>query len=603
MFGFGEPSACNYRPTRYATYALDYQIGGLDPFVLHVSNLIYHLLTVLTVFFVLRRWAFAGAAVLMTAVWALHPVHADAVAYISGRRDVVSTLFFVAAFLWFIPRKGANLGAFWIAKLSVFRRVLRIWLYFLVRIVPGILLFFLAVRAKEMAVTLPAIVLWAVICKYWGQLGGLKAHLKRRWPIYALLLIGGVVFVVYRGFLSPATNMTGKWWGGSPVSNFATVFVLFGNYLWLIIWPARLVGDYFPHTITLARDFGDWRTLLGIGLYLVFLLLIFISLKRGWRATAFGLGWFLITLLPVSHIIPHHEIFAEHYLYLPLIGLVIALLPIAESLLSKGRLSKVLVVAVVGSICLASTMRTHSRSAEYQTQLGFYETAHHYAPNNARILYNLGLTYLNMDNCETALEYMLGAARYLRRESALGQHNVAAFLNCAERMGRSDIVDALVAALLARFPNEPIGHAWQGRRMLEVGRLQEAAIALGRAIALERGRDGDAVAMLALAHNEAGHHQEALNALNMFPHQLQVHCEQEVRALMGLGVEHYSDAYFRVEDCLESWPDSLLLLEFRAGLYFSLGQREQAEADLERLEELGASEETLERVRAWRDLR
>ena len=516
-------------------------------------------------------------------IWALHPVHVDAVGYISGRRDLVSSLLFLAAFLAFVPDAKAAQR--------------------LPRIAAGMVLFFLAIRTKEMAVTLPAIVVWAILCQNALRSGALRRLPKARWWALAVLSLGAAVFVVVRAFLAPHTRIEGGWWGGSPVTNFATVFKVYGHAFGLMLWPDRLVGDYFPVTIPLARSFAEPAALLGLGLYLALLTATVVAWKKCWRATAFGLGWFLITMLPVSHIIPHHELFAEHYLYLPSMGLLIAVLPAVERLLERPPLGRAVVVGVLCLVALALTARTAARAADYRTNRSFNEAAYALAPNNVRVQYNLGLTYLAAGDCERSVPLLLGAARYLRRREAMSRQNVAAFLRCAEATGHPQVVDTLVAAVLERFTADPLGHAWRGRRLIEQGHLGQAINALELSLVLGGDRDADTVAMLAVALNQAGEHQRALDILDHAPRRHQASCEQEVRALMGLGVSHYSVAFRRVQVCLNDHPDSLQLLETRAGLYFSLGQLEAAEDDLARLQQLGAPAPVVDRVRGWRTVR
>ncbi len=580
MFGFGEGNSCTYRPGRYLTFAVDYSVAGMNPIAFHVSNLIYHLLTLLAVFALFRRWGDMAPAALMTAIWALHPVHADAVAYISGRRDVFSTLLYVLAFLRLMPPKGERLT--------------------IGRVVLGLALFGLAMRTKEMAVTLPAVLIWAGIVNYSGQLGGLKAHLRKRWPLYLALMLCAGTYFVFRAVLFPHTNMQGKWWGGTFGTNFATVFSLYAHYFRLVVWPATLIGDYFPVTIPVAKSFLEPTVVIGMGMYLGMVGLTVVSLRRGWRATAFGMGWFLITMLPVSHIFPHHELFAEHFLYLPMIGLGIAFLPLVDRLLRSKLWVRRVTILTACLVSVAFSVRTADRSADYQSGRVFFETAHELAPNNARILYNLGLTYLNAQECERAVPLVIGAAQYLRRGGAMARSSVASFLHCAEQVGRFDLVNSLVGALLTRYPEESLGFAWAGRRLLEAGDLTAAIAYLTQAIDLGSSRDPAAVAMLALALNEADDHEQALAMLRRYPHRHRGHCEQEVRALIKLGVNNYEEAFTRSQRCLLDYPDSLLLLEFRAALYFASGRLAQGDADLARLETLGANEVTLERVRGLR---
>ena len=110
-----------YRPLRTFSYAVDHAVGGMDPMIFHLSNLLYHLLVLLAMGWVFRE---AGLSLPVTltalALFAVHPVHADTVAYISGRRDLLAALFSLLAFGSFLRfRKSGRLG-WWLPVLLCF---------------------------------------------------------------------------------------------------------------------------------------------------------------------------------------------------------------------------------------------------------------------------------------------------------------------------------------------------------------------------------------------------------------------------------------------------------------------------------------------------
>ncbi len=329
ILGLEGDNACIYRPVRFVSFALDYSIAGESPAYFHFSNLVYHLLCGLAVFFLLRRWGTARAAAVCAAIWVLHPVNSDAVAYISGRRDVLSSLLYVLAFLQLIPRSAEELR--------------------LRRIGFGILLLLLAFNTKEMAVTLPAMVAVAALLDT-----GSAGRAVRRIPTWSWLALVGLAaaFVLQRGVLSSHSHMQGLWWGNSVISNFATALALIPRYAELAFWPARLIGDYHHETIPLASSFSDLRSLLGLAILVGVVVAIVFAVRKGHRPVAMGLTWLVVALTPVMHLFPHHELFAEHYLYLPLIGLMIALLPAVERVLGWRPPRRTVGVVVICSVCL-----------------------------------------------------------------------------------------------------------------------------------------------------------------------------------------------------------------------------------------------------------
>jgi len=86
----------SYRPLRYITYSIDYRIFGMNPWGFRLMNIIYHSLTVISLFRMLKVFGLTKRAAFISAlIFAVHPVHTDSVAYISGRRDVLMGLFYV----------------------------------------------------------------------------------------------------------------------------------------------------------------------------------------------------------------------------------------------------------------------------------------------------------------------------------------------------------------------------------------------------------------------------------------------------------------------------------------------------------------------------
>jgi hypothetical protein len=473
ILGLHGHSHCDYRPIRYLSFALDYSIGGGSPRTLHISNLIHHALTAALVFWLLRRWASAPAATIAAVVWALHPVHADAVAYISGRRDLLSTLLFVLAFAQLVPASGR-----WERMRPL---------------VLGTGLYFAAFFTKEMAVTLPAVVLWALLLRPGhAEAEPLGPRLRRvlggsvgrvlGWSTLGLAAVG---FVLFRGVLASHSHMQGEWWGGSPGAHFATAAALIPRYLELIVFPMRLVGDYYFETIPLATGFSDPRSLLGVALAVGLVAAVVWSVRSGRRVVAFGLGWFGVTMLPVMQIFPHHELFAEHYLYLPTIGLAVAALPALDWLLGRPPVWRSAALVAIAVVALAATARTHVRSYDWEDELTFNYAVLQHAPRNLRAGYTAGVLLAERDECEAALPVLEHAIAGLAPEGLMGSEALRAYLQCSWRLQRREHVDDAIARFLEGRPDHPYGLFWRGVRYSEAGQHDRGVADLERAVALD----------------------------------------------------------------------------------------------------------------------
>ena len=329
------PGALGYRPFRTVSYVLDYRLSGLqerqfEAWIFHFSNLVYHWITACLVFFVALRltnllpadhtrqeggrkdfnWL---PAVFTALIWALHPVQTEAVTYISGRRDILTTLFFLCGFLAFLS---------WHEKRTLAGRLLCL----------GVLLvsYWLGVMSKEMGVTLP-LVMFAydvfreapvskVSFRSAYPVEFLKGAGRTLWQhkfLYGPMLLIGIYLVWYAALVILPTWAI-PWYGGTIATNFLTVARIWTYYVFLLCAPVSLLADYtglFPVTLSIV-DPLSWLALL----FLVSLGLLMLMVLRLSLLVAFGMAWVAITLLPVSHIIPYPEMMAEHYLYLPSVG-------------------------------------------------------------------------------------------------------------------------------------------------------------------------------------------------------------------------------------------------------------------------------------------
>jgi tetratricopeptide (TPR) repeat protein len=375
-----------YRPLRYLSYRIDETLFGSDkPWVYHLGNTIYHGLTAFVVYLLLRNLAGVRIALAGALLFAAHPVQTEAVAYMSGRRDVLSTLLYLLAFLGWVSTSTSRF------ELTTRRRGR--WL------VAILALFVLAVLTKEMAITLPAVcLLYDVVLApararrraraslLWPRLAVRGRQLLSP-PLYALGIAGavlGVLYVLSRG----ATHQ--DWWGGSVASNFATSATLLPHYAWLLLFPLHLLGDHSYDAYPLSKSFlepGVIASLAGI----VALVAAAVYARRRAPLVTFSIGWFLITLLPVLHIKPFHELAADHYLYLPSVGFcLLAGVGFDRLLRRKGRS---VAWAALALVLAAYAARTVVRNLDWRDNETFWKVTLADAPRCARASFNLGTLY------------------------------------------------------------------------------------------------------------------------------------------------------------------------------------------------------------------
>ena len=410
VIGWGSGQT-QYRPVRYLSYMADYALWGLNPAGYHAANIFYHGLTGFILFLVLvelagsRLTALAGAVLFLS-----HPVVTDSVAYISGRRDILVGLFYLLSFYCFVR----------------YRRSPRAWYAALTGI-----FFLLALGSKEMGVTLPAVCLvYDFTMSYAGPgrkaAGSFLARMRQaaqeaaagKWKLYLLLAAPAVIFFYNKIFLH-YPSLKSSYYGGSAVSNFATVVRIICYYIKLVLFPVVLHADYSYNAFALSQSFLEWRVL-GAGLVVAGLLVVTLwSLKRQ-VLVFFGGMWFFITLLPVSQIFPHHELMAEHYLYVPLAGIAIMVTPLWGYLLQKRRKAALVVMLVVAVLF---GLRTVGRNRDWRDGMTLWSGVVKAAPECARGHDNLGTEYFKRKDFAAALQHYQEAVR-LRPEHAIFHNNL-----------------------------------------------------------------------------------------------------------------------------------------------------------------------------------
>ncbi len=307
----------SYRSVRTLSYAVDYLVSGPSPVVFHLSNLFWHLLVLLMAWLVLKRICDSRRIALWSLVFfAVHPVHIDAVAYISGRRDILSALFTLIALYVFLR----------IRSTSRFGTRLALW--------PVVFLCFgLAFLSKEMGVITPLLMFLYDFTRRraslpkearWKLLRSLVGAVAMAWPFYLGTIVIGILVLSRVGI----DSFTGRfvWWGGTYLTNIMTSAKIILYDIYLMAVPISLRADYsyagFP-VVHSATEVTGWVALVAVICLLGILVWLFSN--KYYRFGFWGM-WFLLSLTPVLHfVIPHHEIFAEHYLYLASLGFCVIL--------------------------------------------------------------------------------------------------------------------------------------------------------------------------------------------------------------------------------------------------------------------------------------
>lgn len=391
-----------YRPLRTASYALDYALFGLNPAGLRAFNIFYHVLNGTLLFILFRTLLRQPRSALLAAIlFIVHPIQTESVAYISGRRDILFTLFYLTGLYSFVRYRETS-------------RVLYLCL-------AGVS-YLLSLLTKEMAVTLP--LLWLcydlirslplvhTMIDHPSTWNALKEAARTVWQQHKWLYLQiGIVFMllIFYYVFAFRVSLRTELWGGGVWPTLLTSARIFAHYLKLMVFPLSLSADYsfnaFPISYSLAeRQVIVALALLGGAGWGIYRLLTFN------RWAAFGGLWFFLTLLPVSQIIPHHEMVAEHYLYLPSAGFLLTVAVLAERLLSRSPHPRVVAVAL-GLVILLLGLRTAVRNRDWKDNLTLWTKTVQTSPESARAHIALAGVHLKQGRYEPARQELLEALR------------------------------------------------------------------------------------------------------------------------------------------------------------------------------------------------
>jgi hypothetical protein len=309
-----------YRPLTILGFALQWAVGGGAPLVFHLTNLLLYLAAALAVFWLARQLLPPTAAFIAAALFAVHPVHVEAVGNVVGQSEIIVGIVIPLAVGWYIrARRAGPLGFRDGALLAA--------------------LYAVGLAAKEHAVVLPGLLLFAELLLVEDSAPP-RTRLERVFPTQLALIAVLVTFWTIR------TMVTGGVVGrdihpafryGGIGTRLLTALGVIPEWFRLLLVPLHLSADYNPQEIPVLSTLGV-RPLFGLGLILGLLA----ALGWAWRrrpVVAFGILWMGLTLLPVSNfLIPTGILLAERTLFLPsvgamlgLVGLVAARLPDWES--------------------------------------------------------------------------------------------------------------------------------------------------------------------------------------------------------------------------------------------------------------------------------
>ena len=355
----------NYAPLQIVSYMVDYFFWGMRPAGFIFTNILIHAANGIIFYYLLTRLSWqrlpACAAAL---IFLIHPVQIESVVWISQRKNVLSMLFSLLSFIWYImyrEESGKRQGLLYVSS---------------------IVAFILALLTKSVSVILPLVFVSFDFCTApQRDRKALKKLLVDTIPFIAIAFFFALITIKSqsadsRGGLTSYLN-------GSPVDTLFTMLPVFVQYLKLVFWPADLSAVYAP-AIKTGIDIDV--ALAALVLSLIMALGIFLYHRR--RDLLFWLVLFFLGLLPVSQIVPLVTLMNDRYLYFPMLGAAAFIVSITFLAINETRKSKPLVRTAVGVTFLLLLghylMVTYERIPVWKNENALWEDAVRKVPDSPR---------------------------------------------------------------------------------------------------------------------------------------------------------------------------------------------------------------------------
>lgn len=395
MLAAPQQSGVAGRPVVNVSLALNYALGGLDPFGYHAFNLGVHLIAALLLFGLVRRTlerpplaarhgpAAAPLAGAVALIWLAHPLQTEMIDYVTQRTESIAGLFYLLTVYAAARATAASTGE-------------RAWCAIAVGACG------LGMASKESMVTAPLIVLLYDVVFNERRA---SAALRQRPRFYAALFATWVILAALVAS-GPRSHSAGLSAGVTPWAYLLNQAPTIVTYLKLTVWPRPLVFDYgMPATLA-------FRDVLPHALLLVALLAATAVAWRRARALAFPGLWFFITLAPSSSVIPiATEVGAERRMYLPLAAVVVLVVVAARVLMdaalagpASSRQRRWAAVCVLGATYAALATLTLRRNAEYHDPIDLWRTVVERRPGG-RAHYNLAVELKAVGRRDEAIDH------------------------------------------------------------------------------------------------------------------------------------------------------------------------------------------------------
>lgn len=569
----------HYWPITYTTFWLEHKLWGLEPLGYHLVNVLLHVANTVLLWRLMLRFLVPGALAI-AALFAVHPLHVESVAWIIERKDLLSALFYLSAvFMWVRFTEAPHPG----------------------RYCAALVLFVAGMLSKSITVTLPA----ALLIWHWWLYGRISRYdVLRLAPFFLVGLAVTAADLMY--YTSRESLALGY--------SFAERILIAARALWFyvgkLLWPTDLMVIYPLWKIQAGNLLGWLYVAAAVGLTAA---LWFLRQYLG-RGPLASVLFFVVTLSPVLGFIDYgymkFSFVADRFQYLAGIGLMALL--VGSATLGASRLPDMLRHIVTGmfvSVLVVLAALSWQQSKIYRDEVTFFSHIAEHNPAAHDVYINLGNSLFRAGRTEeayaaslAAVEYRPGSAKahtnlgyallsmerldkaqvHLSRALELNPRNIFARQNMAQlkrQQGRHEEAVEQFSEILEKNPSNARVHAGLGLSLYDLGRHEEAIASMERALELEPQSDNAPAlhafigrALQALGQLEEAE-QQLLHAMQLLP--------DDAKLLIDLSSlrteqQRFDEADEYLQQALAIAPADTNVLQYMAGRLNNQGRHEQA---------------------------
>jgi len=524
FWAFTSGYASNWHPLTWISHMLDCEFYKLKPAGHHITNLILHIINTLLLFGILKAMTKAfWPSVFVAVLFALHPLHVESVAWVAGRKDVLSTLF------WML-----TMGAYvrYTNKPNIGRYVL------------VVILFALGLMSKPMLVTLPFVLL---LLDYWPLERFTFSKENKQNTISPARLISEKIPLFIMASGSCLITFIVQHRSGAMVETMAfavrlkNAMVSYLSYIIKMFYPSRLAVLY-PHP---GDSLALWQAIASF-VVLVAITLTVIYLSRHRRYLAIGWLWYVGTLVPVIGLVQvGTQAMADRYTYLPLTGLFIMIAWGVSELTSKWRYRKIALSIPACVIIIALMVCTRTQTARWRNSIALFEHTISVTKNNYVIQNNLGNAFLAKEWIDKAI-YHFRQALEVKPDYDKANYNFGIAL---KMKGRINEAISHYRQALKTNPNYAMAHFNLGNALNVKGEIDEAISHYRRAAEINPeyvealNNLGNALRSQGKFNEAIGHYRQALQ---FNPDLSQVHTNLatvlDAQGKVDEAIEHFHEA-------------------------------------------------------------